>query len=188
MKSLRYTRVVVIADTVSGCSVMARLRQMELLQVAAVAGLQQARAICRDGGADACLVIRHNSDFDDRPLTAAEEDAPGRATGVPSLLLADVVTPHLRKAARRRDIWPPCRRRLRPGCSIVGSVERYSRPGEGPRAAAASGHGRSARCHRPCSEDSRRAWANSASPRCTDHAFQRAMALLAWPAAKGARP
>lgn len=101
MKSVRMARIVVVAERDFGFSLAARLRRMELSRVATVTRLDDARRICRGGGADACLVMRHNAAIEDRPLTETEDEAPGEASGVPSLMLADVVTPHLRTAARR---------------------------------------------------------------------------------------
>jgi hypothetical protein len=101
MKSVERARIVVVADEVRGFRLAARLRRMDLSRVATVARLEEARCICRTGCADACLVVRNNAEIENFPLMETEEDAPGNTSGVPSLMLADVVTPHLRKAARR---------------------------------------------------------------------------------------
>ena len=77
----------------------ARLRRMELAQVTSVADLEEARLVCQSGKADACLVTVDAPVPDAVP--AKESDAPGRWCGVPAFLIAPVVTPHLRQAARR---------------------------------------------------------------------------------------
>jgi hypothetical protein len=100
MKSMRGLRVVVVIDSEHGHILAARLRRMEVAQVTAVAGLEEARLLCQSGNADACLVAVDAPVPDAVP--AKESDTPGRWCGVPALMLAPVVTPHLRQAARRR--------------------------------------------------------------------------------------
>ena len=100
MKSMRGLRVVVVIDSEHGHILAARLRRMEVAQVTAVAGLEEARLLCQSGNADACLVAVDAPVPDAVP--AKESDTPGRWCGVPALMLAPVVTPHLRPAARRR--------------------------------------------------------------------------------------
>ena len=78
----------------------ARLRRMEIAQVTAVAGLEEAQLLCQSGRADACLVAVGTPVPDAAPTK--ESDAPGRRCGVPALMIAPVVTPQLRRAARRR--------------------------------------------------------------------------------------
>jgi hypothetical protein len=53
MKSMRGLRVVVVIDSEH---LAARLRRMEVAQVTAVRGLEEARLLCQSGNADACLV------------------------------------------------------------------------------------------------------------------------------------
>lgn len=100
MKSMRGLRVVVVIDSEHGHMLAARLRRMEVAQVTAVASLEEARLLCQSGNADACLVAVDAPVPDAMP--AKESDAPGRCCGVPALMIAPVVTPHLRQAARRR--------------------------------------------------------------------------------------
>jgi len=98
MKSIARAHVVVVADS-ERCSLLtARLRRMEVARVTAVANLDQARRLCRAGGANVCLVAFKDMVFD---APAVEIDAPGRSCGVPSLMLVEVVTPNLRRLARR---------------------------------------------------------------------------------------
>jgi hypothetical protein len=99
MKSIRRANIVVVADSYQGLVLAARLRRMEVARVTTVAGLDEARRLCRAGDTDACLVSFNDLVLDAAP--AVENDAPGRDSGVPSPMLADVVTPHLRRVARR---------------------------------------------------------------------------------------
>jgi len=55
--------------------------------------------MCQLGGTDACIVAFDDAVPDAVPM--ADKDAPGRGNGVPSLMIVPVVTPHLRKTARR---------------------------------------------------------------------------------------
>jgi threonine dehydrogenase-like Zn-dependent dehydrogenase len=100
MKSMKGLRVVVVTDSEHGHVLAARLRRMEVAQVTAVAGVEEARLLCQSGGADACFVAV-GAPVPDAPPTK-ESDAPGRCCGVPALMIAPVVTPQLRRSARRR--------------------------------------------------------------------------------------
>jgi hypothetical protein len=99
MKSIKRSRIVVVADSDQGRILAARLRRMEVAEVTAVAGLEEARRLCQSGSADVCLVAVGNPVPDCVP--APEGDAPGRACGIPALMVAPVVTPHVRRTARR---------------------------------------------------------------------------------------
>ena len=100
MKSIRVSRiVVVVADNDQGQILAARLRRMDVAEVMAVPELEEARHLCQSGDADACLVTVDTPVPDDVP--PPECDAPGRSCGVPALIVAPVVTPHLRRTARR---------------------------------------------------------------------------------------
>ena len=99
MKSIRRSHIVVVADSNHRHDLTARLRRMDVAQVTAVKDLEEARRLCRVGNADACLVAIDLTVPDDR-LTA-ESDAPGLFRGIPALIVAPVVTPHLRRMARR---------------------------------------------------------------------------------------
>jgi hypothetical protein len=99
MKSMRGLHVVVVIDSEHGHMLAARLRRMEVAQVTAVRGLEEARLLCQSGNADACLVAVDAPVPDGVPMQ--ESDAPGRHCGIPALMIAPIVTPHLRRAARR---------------------------------------------------------------------------------------
>lgn len=99
MKSLSVSRIVVVADSGQGEVLATRLRRMNVAEVKAVTKLEEARRLCQSGHADACLVAVDAPVPDCVPLS--ESDAPGRCCGVPALMVVPVVTPHLRRAARR---------------------------------------------------------------------------------------
>jgi hypothetical protein len=100
MKSIRRAHIVVVADRDHGLVLAARLRRMEVARVTSVTDFAAARWLCQAGGADACIVAFEDAVPDAKP--AAEDDAPGHYTRVPSLMVAPAVTPYLRKMARRR--------------------------------------------------------------------------------------
>lgn len=89
-----------VADSDHGLVLAARLRQMDVALVTAVARLDEARGMCQAGGTDACIVAFDGAVPDAIPLV--ENDAPGRNSGVPSLMVVPTVTLYLRKSARRR--------------------------------------------------------------------------------------
>ena len=99
MKSIQLARIVVVADSDLSLLLAARLRHMQMSRVIQVAHLDEARRMCRAGETDACVVAFNDRVLDAAPLAAG--DAPGRDCGVPSLMLAEVVTPYLRRLARR---------------------------------------------------------------------------------------
>ena len=99
MKSIRVSRIVVVGDSDHGHVLAARLRRMEVATVIAVSGLEEARQLCQSGCADACLVAIDGAIPDGVPVT--EGDAPGRFCGVPALMVAPIITPHLRRTARQ---------------------------------------------------------------------------------------
>jgi hypothetical protein len=99
MRSIKSSRIVVVADSDQGHALTARLRRMDVAEVTAVVAIEEARRMCESGGADACLVAVSDATPDCVPYP--ESDAPGRSCGVPSLLVAPVVTPYLRGTARR---------------------------------------------------------------------------------------
>lgn len=137
MKSIRTSHIVVVADSNHGHDLMARLRRM-VAQVTAVSDLEEARRLCRVGNADACLVAIDLTLPDD--TLAAEGDAPGRFRGIPALIVAPVVTPHLRRMARRcgyraavSATIPPRLLYRRIGAALQGrrGVRRFQRAGAG---------------------------------------------------------
>ena len=98
MKSIQRARLVVVADSDHGLVLAERLRRMDVAQVTEVAGHEEARGLCRAGAADACIVLLDDTAPDAKPT--AETVAPGRGSGVPSLMMAPSVSPYMRKAAR----------------------------------------------------------------------------------------
>jgi DNA-binding response OmpR family regulator len=99
MKSVRSVRIVVVADSDHALMFAARLSRMQLGEVTPVAGLDQARRLCRAGGADVCIVANDEGVLDARPTVPS--GAPGRGCGVPSLMVVAAASPALRKSARR---------------------------------------------------------------------------------------
>jgi hypothetical protein len=76
------------------------LARMGFADLRTVDDLAEARCICAAGEADACLVVLPPAIPDEAPRLTADADAPGRGVGVPSLLIADALTPHLIESAR----------------------------------------------------------------------------------------
>jgi len=99
MKSIKRSRIVVVADSDQGHVLAAHLRRMDVAEVTAVAGIEEARRLCQSGGADVCLVAVGDVVPDCVPVPEAE--APGRGCGIPALMVAPVVTPYVRRTARR---------------------------------------------------------------------------------------
>ncbi len=99
MKSIQRAHVVVVAHSDEALVLAARLLGMEVAKVTSVAGSDEARGMCQEGGVDACVVAFDESLLDAAPV--AEKDAPGRHCGVPSLLIVPAITPYSRKMARR---------------------------------------------------------------------------------------
>jgi len=100
MISFSNARVVVVAGAESGRPLVNTLTRMGLAGVRLVANPDQARQLCTKG-ADACLVVLPRPVPDEALPWTAETRAPGREAGIPSLLLAQVVTPYVTKSARR---------------------------------------------------------------------------------------
>ncbi len=100
-KPIQQTRVVLVADGVYGRLLIRMLDELDLHQVSVVPHIEEARRLCQQGAADACLLVVHNFVADELSARNLERLAPGCDSGVPSLLLADVVTPYVAQAARR---------------------------------------------------------------------------------------
>jgi hypothetical protein len=101
MKSLRRSHIIVVHDDPSshdGERLAARLRRMAIGRVTTVTRIEQARHLCCAGGVDACLVVIGDATPDAVPEALA--DAPGQSFGIPTLIVAPVVTPYLRKTVR----------------------------------------------------------------------------------------
>lgn len=101
MISFSTARVIVVAGGEAGRPLVHTLTRMGLAGVHLVADTDQARQVCTAKGADACLVVLPRAVPDEAPQWTAETGAPGREAGIPSLLLAQVVTPYVTKSARR---------------------------------------------------------------------------------------
>src|SRR5262249_51155745 len=101
MISFSNARVVVVAGADTGRTLVSTLTRMGLGGVRLVANPDQARQLCTAKSADACLVVLPRPVPDEAPQWTAETGAPGREAGIPSLLLAQVVTPYVSKSARR---------------------------------------------------------------------------------------
>src|SRR5262245_706493 len=100
MMSFSVTRVVVVAGDDDGEFLVHALTRMGLAEVQVVATLDEATGLCATNSVDACLAVLPRAVPDERPSWTVEAKAPGREAGVPSLLLANVVTPYVAKAAR----------------------------------------------------------------------------------------
>ncbi len=98
MISIRDAHVVVVGDGDRGPVLVARLRRMGLARVTAISGFAEAVGLCQRGEADVCVVMFADTAPDAMPI--AVNDAPGRSSGVPSLMVVPAATPFLRKTAR----------------------------------------------------------------------------------------
>ena len=92
-------RVVVAADEGCGDALIDAMARMGVASVQRVHCLDAARGLCAAGGADACLVVLPRAVPDELPSWTANSEAPGRGY-VPTLLLAEAVTHHVRSSAR----------------------------------------------------------------------------------------
>jgi hypothetical protein len=100
MQLMRRAHIIVAVDDAAnhgGERLAARLRRMAIGRVSTIAGIEEARQLCRGGGVDACLMVTGDAGPDAVPEMLA--DAPGRPFGIPTLIVAPVVTPYLRKVA-----------------------------------------------------------------------------------------
>src|SRR5438876_8385569 len=93
-------RVIIVAGHESGRALAQVLSRMGLSGVRIVPSAHDARLLCESNHADACLVMLPRALPDEMPRWSADSEAPGRGAGVPSLLIAEVVTPHLARFAR----------------------------------------------------------------------------------------
>lgn len=101
MNSFARARVAVVASDRSGLAIVHCLRRMGLAAVHGLSDIEQARLLCASGRVNACLVVLAPPVPDQIPPLRVESGAPGRGTGIPSLLIADVLTPHLLNTAGR---------------------------------------------------------------------------------------
>ena len=100
MISLSIARVVIVAGEHTGRCLVDALTRMGVAGVRLVSSPDVAQQLCAAGSADACLVVLPRPVPDELPQWTAETKAPGCEAGVPSLLLADMVTPYVTKSAR----------------------------------------------------------------------------------------
>jgi hypothetical protein len=98
---IQHARILLIAEPSCGHTLLEKLRDLKLFKVTQVGDIEEARRQCEIGAADACLMVVRNFLADDLRVALVESPAPGRESGVPSLLVADVITPHVMDAARR---------------------------------------------------------------------------------------
>ena len=98
MKSVRTAHIVVVAACDHALIFAAQLRRMDLGELTMVATADEARGLCRRGGVDACILVL--DDIAQDASACAESEAPGRGCSVPSLLIAGIATPDLRRRAR----------------------------------------------------------------------------------------
>ncbi len=101
MKALKRSHIAIVHVGNDGhaCErLAARLRRMAIGRVTQVIRIEEAQHVCRAGGVDACLVVIGGAvpDAGAEALAAA----PGQPFGIPTLIVAPVVTTHLRKTAR----------------------------------------------------------------------------------------
>ena len=100
MISFSIARVVIVAGEHTGRCLVDALTRMGVAGVRLVSSSDVAQQLCAAGSADACLVVLPRPVPDELPQWTAETEAPGCEAGVPSLLLADMVTPYVTKSAR----------------------------------------------------------------------------------------
>jgi len=98
---IQRARILLIADPAYGHSLLDKLRLLKSFKVNRVDSIEEARRLCEAGAVDACLLVVRNSAPDDLWLPQVESSAPGRDSGVPSLLVADVIDPYVMDVARR---------------------------------------------------------------------------------------
>ncbi len=99
MRLMRSAHIVVVGDSDKSIMLAERLRRMAVARVTAVADLVEARGLCRGGGAHACIVVWDDCAPGEAPPPVA--DAPSCGKDVPFLMMVPVVTPYVRKIARR---------------------------------------------------------------------------------------
>ncbi len=101
MPSARRARILLVAGSAHGRVLLDRLGRMELAEITVVDELAEARRLCAAGAADVCILVAQETRPDEVLPLSADAAAPGRDCGVPSVLLAHVVTPYVKRAARK---------------------------------------------------------------------------------------
>jgi hypothetical protein len=145
MDSFSSARVIVVAGLDSGRELVQSLSRMGLSGVRVVASPQEAQSLCESNRADGCLVMLPRAIPDEIQRWSEESDAPGRAAGVPSLLIADVLTPHVLRSARNSGYFATIRTGIPPQMlyrSLRALLQRRRR--SNPEAAAESRPGSAA--------------------------------------------
>jgi hypothetical protein len=99
MTSVVSASLVIVAGQDCDRSLIPALRRM-LSGVRVVSCLDEARKLCESHIVDACVVMLPRAVPDEIPAWTPACGAPGHACGVPSLLIADVVTPYIETSAR----------------------------------------------------------------------------------------
>jgi hypothetical protein len=94
-------RLVVLADEGCDDALIAAIARMGIASVQRVRRFEEARRLCAAGEVDACLVVLPSAKPDEIPPWTADREAPGRGF-VPTLLLAEAVTPHIKTCVRIR--------------------------------------------------------------------------------------
>ena len=95
----RFATARVIVAAQDACALVDAVTRMGVANVSQVDSMEVAQALCDKGDIDACLVVLPRASPDERPAWTAESAAPGRGR-VPALLLAEPVTPYVKRCAR----------------------------------------------------------------------------------------
>jgi len=90
-------RLIVVAEDAR--ALIDAIRRMGIVDVIWIACMQAARVRCDQSDVDACLVVLPNATPDEQPAWTAETSAPGQGR-VPALLLAEAVTPYVKRCSR----------------------------------------------------------------------------------------
>jgi hypothetical protein len=93
-------RLIVIATDDRDGGLVDMIGRMGFASVRAVRCLDAARGLCAAGDIDACVVFLPRSVPDESLPWTEQDDAPG-SDRIPSLLLAEVVTPYIAACARK---------------------------------------------------------------------------------------
>jgi DNA-binding NarL/FixJ family response regulator len=107
MKSVRRAHIVVVADSDHALVFVACLRRMQLAEVTTVAGLEEARHLCRAGGVNACIVVVDDAVPELRKLARRA----GYAGAIPAAIAPRMLYRRIRAALQRRRAAANPRRR-----------------------------------------------------------------------------
>jgi len=121
MRLVELAHIVVVAACNHALIFAASLRHMELGEITTFATVEEARALCRKGGIDACMVAIDNIAHD--ASTCVGGVAPGRGCAVPTLMIAGISPPRNCAGTRaRRATASSFRRPSRRACFTGASV------------------------------------------------------------------